>query len=166
MSETFRKILEGRVRHHDDDKDRIIAELTRRVQEQASYIQTLEQQLAESASDQGLFLPILKIAEIVTQKTKFPLSELKSDRKDKPAVTVRFIVIYLACRYTRLSTVRIGKFLNRDHTTVRYGRDKLAERLSLEPLLKDLVEEIEREIRLELNREGPELATVNYALQG
>lgn len=160
MSEAFRRILEGRVRHQEDEKDKIIEDLTCRIREQAAYIQKLEQELGESLTDRGLFMSIGELADIVTKKTYFPLADLKSDRKDKRAVTVRFILIHLACRFTRLSTVRIGRFLNRDHTSVMHGRDKIAGRLALEPLLKDLVNELEVEIRDRLagDRESPELA--------
>lgn len=53
--------------------------------------------------------------------------EICSARRTAVLGKIRHITYYLACRYTSASSTMIGRILgNRDHTTILYGRDKIA----------------------------------------
>jgi len=55
-------------------------------------------------------------------------NELLSARKPAKFVHARHIAMYLAREYTTLSFPQIGRAMNKDHTTVYYVANKLANR--------------------------------------
>lgn len=95
-----------------------------------------------AAEDRKQFVPISAICELVSQKTGIPVSCLRADIRDKPVFTSRHIVMYLAAIYTKCSLMRIGRYLNKDHTAVIHGRERIKQRIKQEPAIKALVEEL------------------------
>ena len=55
-------------------------------------------------------------------------NELLSGRRSKEFVHARHIAMYLAREYTTLSFPQIGRAMNKDHTTVYYVANKMANR--------------------------------------
>jgi len=70
---------------------------------------------------------VRKIVEMVSKVSGFPVHELKGKSKVAPLADVRQVIMFLAYRFTDRSLPVIGKELGgRDHTTVLYGKDKMA----------------------------------------
>lgn len=55
-------------------------------------------------------------------------SEIFSRRRHKRMALVRFAICYWTCRLSKLSTPQIGKLMERDHTSVLYGKDAYVEK--------------------------------------
>lgn len=54
-----------------------------------------------------------------------PPLEILGDRRTKRVVFARHVLCWLACNYTLYSIPQIGRFMNRDHTSVMHGRDRI-----------------------------------------
>lgn len=136
-----------------------IEDLREQVKAQQDRIQRLEKELilirGVSALDRESFVPILNLAMIVQEKTGISIAQMRSDRQDNKTVQARFILIHLACTLTRLSTARIGRFLNRDHTSIMSGRDRIKTRIEANPSLKSIVDMIELSVRERHFKEMP-----------
>lgn len=61
---------------------------------------------------------IVRAAELSTGVT---LKELRSDRRTHPLVQIRHAVCIIAAHRTNLSIAGIGRYLNRDHTSVLHA---------------------------------------------
>jgi chromosomal replication initiation ATPase DnaA len=72
--------------------------------------------------DAGYVPTFDKIAERVCRAFKVSLLDLLSDKQDRPVANCRQAFCYWAVRRTGASTVQIGKFLARDHSTVLHGK--------------------------------------------
>lgn len=163
MSESFKALIDGaKPAGLWNQQEGEIKVLRDRIARLERYIQELEYDLLVAKNtntlNKGQFLHLTSLAELVAAKTGTPVNEMKSDRKDRDVVLSRYILIHLACIFTKLSTVKIGKFLNRDHTTIMHGRDRIRTKLMWDQRLKVLVDDLTQEVERELNRENPELA--------
>ena len=82
---------------------------------------------------EGKKIKIDMILRAVSDGYLVGIVDLKSPSR-RPAVAFpRHIVVYLACKYTKLSCAGIGRMLKRDHTTILYARDRITQLMS-EPL--------------------------------
>jgi len=94
-------------------------------------------------------LPITpsRIVNIVTGLTGISLEQMRSKSKKREIVIARHNAMYfIRKKYPKYSTIKIGKFFNRDHATVlnaiqnvNYNHDK-----ELHELTKKVAEEIQR----------------------
>jgi chromosomal replication initiator protein len=62
--------------------------------------------------------------------------------RTRPLVTARHVAMYLCRELTELSLVEIGKAFGRDHTTVMYANEKVAELMATRPQVYQSVETI------------------------
>lgn len=72
--------------------------------------------------------PMERIIRATCTVTGLTRNELLSSRRSKEFIHARHIAIYLAREYTTLSLPQIGRAMNKDHTTVHYVANKLANR--------------------------------------
>lgn len=92
-------------------------------------------------------LKLNRILRIVSRYYGVPLGDIKSARRDKDIVIPRQVVCYLSAKHTGLSLPSIGRCLgNRDHTTIMSARDRVIERVASDPLVRQDVAALEKEI--------------------
>ena len=92
------------------------------------------------------YVSIRVIQELVGAKTGFSLYEMRSDKRHRPLPYARHLFWYLTSTHTKLSLMAMGKFLEKDHTSVIHGIRRIKERMETEPGLKELVQELSEEI--------------------
>lgn len=71
---------------------------------------------------------MLDIASIMEEQLGVNKTFLRSKRKNKNYVAARIIFCKLAAEFTSASLPMIGQFIDRDHTTVLYLKDKVLPR--------------------------------------
>lgn len=92
-------------------------------------------------------ISIQDVADAVLQRYNVRLSDLQSKRRAQSITVPRQVCMYLARRLTNRSLEEIGAFFGgRDHTTVLYGERKINKQIRRDPVLRGLVEAMEREI--------------------
>ncbi len=106
--------------------------------------------------NRDMYSEIRTIADLVAERTTIPITDIRSDRRDKRTTEARHILMFLASKHTGMSLPQIGKFLRRDHTSVWGGRNKIAGLMGLEVRVKNLVEEISSELSLTLPMSSPQ----------
>lgn len=74
------------------------------------------------------------IAEAVASASGIAVADLLGPKKARKFARPRHAVMYLAHRNTGKSTTQIGRFFNRDHTTVVYAIRAVSDRPHLYPL--------------------------------
>lgn len=72
--------------------------------------------------------PMERIIRATCTVTGVTRNELLSGRRPAEFVHARHIAMYLAREYTTLSLPQIGRAMNKDHTTVHYVANKMANR--------------------------------------
>jgi len=72
--------------------------------------------------------PMERIIRATCTVSGLTRNELLSGRRSKEFVHARHIAMYLAREYTTLSFPQIGRAMNKDHTTVYYVANKMANR--------------------------------------
>lgn len=72
---------------------------------------------------------VLSIAEVACRHLSLTLNEMLSTRRDQRLAYTRYIVIFLARKLTTLSLPNIGRKLLRDHSTIHYGSQWVADRI-------------------------------------
>ncbi len=78
-----------------------------------------------------------RIAQVVAAHYDVKVSDLRSKRRTKSISFPRQVVMYLARDVTRMSLLEIGDwFGGRDHTTVLYATDRIAEQVASDDGLK------------------------------
>lgn len=90
---------------------------------------------------------IAKIQKAVADYYKITVEDLKSKKRTANINYPRQIAIYLSRTYTDESFPKIGlEFGNRDHSTIMYACDKIAEDLKVNNQLKEIIKEIKNNI--------------------
>jgi chromosomal replication initiation ATPase DnaA len=85
----------------------------------------------------------IQILNIVTEATGVSLAELMRANRKRHYVMIRFVYFYLARIYTRDSFTIIAGLIGRDHATAIYGRNLIANLLTLnDPHTHALVKKI------------------------
>ena len=81
------------------------------------------------------------ILNVVTEHFEVKLSELQSKRRTNTIAFPRQVAMYLARQITRHSLEEIGGFFGgRDHSTVIYGVDKIAQRAQEDPEVRAVLD--------------------------
>ena len=88
-----------------------------------------------------------KIISIVAEHFGISEKELVSNRRNSDIAYPRQIAMYLCCEKTDAVQQSIGEALGgRDHSTIIYGRDKIAEELKTNQQLKITIESLNKKI--------------------
>jgi chromosomal replication initiator protein len=88
------------------------------------------------------------ILNVVSTHMNVSVAEIKGDRRSKPVVLARHIVMYLARELTDSSLPKIGERMGgRDHTTVMHGVNKIGKQLSEDRQLYDLIQDLTMKIK-------------------
>jgi len=89
-------------------------------------------------------ISIEEIMKVISGKLNIKISDIKAHNKNKNIVFARQIVMYLARKLTNQSFPDIGqKIGGRDHSTVIYANNKIANNIKSDIKLKNLIQEIE-----------------------
>ncbi len=80
------------------------------------------------------------ILDVVCEHLNVKPEDIKSKKRNEDIVIPRQIVMYLCSEYTDYSSTKIGEFLNKDHSTVLHGVQKLKDDLENDDNLKGKVE--------------------------
>jgi len=92
-------------------------------------------------------ITIQDVTNAVLQRYNARLADLQGRRQTQSITLPRQICMYLARRLTNHSLGEIGTFFGgRDHTTVLYAEDKIAQRIERDAAFRGLVEAIERDV--------------------
>jgi len=76
-----------------------------------------------------------EITEYVAKHYNIPLLDLLSKKRQKSITITRQISMYIIRNITEQSTSEIGKYFNRDHSTVIHGIDKIEKLISVDESL-------------------------------
>lgn len=87
--------------------------------------------------------------------------DIRSKNKISTLVLPRHIAMFLMCKDTTRTTSKVGTILDRDHTTVIHGRDKIAICLAIDLELQCLIEKIRQTYFAEQPKTNPEIEKVN-----
>jgi chromosomal replication initiation ATPase DnaA len=97
---------------------------------------------------QKQFTKIDTICEIVSGVTNIPVTRLRGKSRDDKTVDARQIAMYLCRHYTKLSLAGIGRWFNRDHSTVIYSIETIQDRIfSVDATTLPILEECEKKVK-------------------
>lgn len=88
-----------------------------------------------------------KILKYVSQKYGIPEEDIKSSKRSKDIANARHISIHLIRRLLDMPLASIGKFFNRDHTTIMSSLDVIDKQLKASPAFENTIGEMVREIK-------------------
>ncbi|MDG2990065.1 chromosomal replication initiator protein DnaA [Candidatus Synechococcus calcipolaris G9] len=89
------------------------------------------------------------ILDVVSQAMNIPISDLKGNSRRREISVARQLGMYLMRQYTGLSLPKIGEeFGGKDHTTVMYSCDKVAELQRTDPEMGALLRQLSDRINL------------------
>ena len=87
------------------------------------------------------------ILDIVADHFGITVADLKSKKRDSEIAVPRQICMYLCEKYTGLSLAAIGAALgNKDHTTVKYGVEKIAKDIESDEMMANTINIIKKKI--------------------
>ncbi|MBQ0110939.1 MAG: chromosomal replication initiator protein DnaA, partial [Oscillospiraceae bacterium] len=99
--------------------------------------------IKEIANDKNIEpIKVDQIISAVSAEYGISESDIISKRKTAPVVFARQVAMYITKELTELSYDKIGKFFDRDHTTVLYNVEKIEHYLKEHRFDKDIVDEI------------------------
>ncbi|MDR3247679.1 MAG: chromosomal replication initiator protein DnaA [Treponema sp.] len=100
------------------------------------------------ASPQQANMSIDLIQKVVAEYFSLSANDLKSKKRAQNIVYPRQLAMYIVREITEYSTTEIGQgFGGRDHTTVMYSCDKIAERMKADPTLEPTIASLKRLIK-------------------
>ncbi len=111
-----------------------VGELRYELDECKARIERLEASLKPRQGEDTPPQPI-KLREILELvATTFDIGEqvFLGQRRDRDTARARQVFCYLALQYSNTSSIRIGKFLKKDHSTVLYSGDTVADIINAE----------------------------------
>lgn len=88
---------------------------------------------------------------VINGRRGITVKDLKGRCRTRAIVEARQIAMYLLRLYTDLSLIKIGKWFNRDHTTVLHGIQTVENLMHTDQKFKDLVQSIEKRLKPENN---------------
>lgn len=89
-------------------------------------------------------LTLHQVLRVTEEITKAPMKELVSSARWPRLVRARYIYVYAAMTLTLRSLTDIGRLINRDHSTVIHGLDKVRHRRKdFEPELSQVMAKLE-----------------------
>jgi chromosomal replication initiator protein len=107
-------------------------------------LEMAKQQLKIAVPEEGSQFTIESIQAAVAKYFRLKISDLKSASRARPVAIPRQIAIYLIRKYTGLGFKEIGfHFGDRDHSTIHYACEKIAESIETDPQLRSDVESIQ-----------------------
>lgn len=88
-----------------------------------------------------------KILSYISQKYNVPEEDIKSSKRTKDITAARHLTVYLIRMLLDMSFVSIGKFFNRDHSTIMMSTEKVEIMRKENPEFDNTVNELIREIK-------------------
>lgn len=88
-----------------------------------------------------------KILSYISQKYNVPEEDIKSSKRTKDITAARHLTVYLIRTLLDMSFVSIGKFFNRDHSTIMMSTEKVENMRKDSPEFDNTVNELIREIK-------------------
>jgi len=88
------------------------------------------------------------IIDIVSEHFAVPVDEIKSVKRIKEIVIPRQIAMYLARRYTSLSTIELEKVFNRNHATILHGISSIENKIKSNEEISKTVETLTKKLNL------------------
>jgi len=106
---------------------------------------------------------LLTIAFVVSNKSEVHLNRIFENTRKREVAQARQLCMYFAERYTILSLGNIGRFYNRDHSTVLHAIKTINNLIDIDKSFKSFVEDIDLELRALLKKnEGKYNVTVDH----
>jgi len=96
------------------------------------------------------------ITKLVSDYFSIPQEDLQSKTRKKEVVIARQIAMTLAKQYTKNSLATIGKFYNKDHSTVIYALQAIDNLLVIEPNIKGMLEALKAKLKKRISGNAPE----------
>ncbi len=144
------KVLAYIAETFDDDIRTLIGKLTKvifasKLHERPITIELVNSALKESTSEKQEELQADDIINCVSSFYKTPKNDMLGKKKNKEFVLPRQVCIYLICEMMNLPLVTVGKIMGgRDHATVIYARDKIAENMKMDVKLSVAINDIKK----------------------
>ena len=134
------------------NRPRSLRELSCRVNSLAAYvalegssevdINTAVQGLSAMSRSSDTPLTLEEVAQAVEKVMSVEVSDLKSRSRARRVSDARHVAMYLADDLTDASLSEIGRFFGRSHSSVKYGVDKISDKVDAERDMADLIESI------------------------
>lgn len=144
------KVLAYIAETSDADIRTLIGKLTKvifasKLHERAITIELVKEALKESAGEKQEELKVEDIINCVCNFYKINKSDIVGKKKNKEFVEPRQVCIYLITEMMSLPLVTIGQNIGgRDHATVIYARDKIAEQIKNDDKLRVQINDIKK----------------------
>lgn len=103
--------------------------------------------LRDKFADEGP--PLATIFRVVASFYHLTKIEFFSDRHHPSVVKPRQVAMYLAKKLTKHSFPAIGRLLNRDHTTVLTGANRIADQILIDDVMRRQIDELKSQIAAE-----------------
>jgi len=88
-----------------------------------------------------------RILTYISQKYNIPEEDIKSSRRTKDITNARHLTVYLMRKLLDMPFVSIGKFFNRDHSTMMSSTENVEKLRKSNPEFDNMVNELIREIK-------------------
>lgn len=88
------------------------------------------------------------ITKIISDHYRISIDLIKGKSRKRELVIARQVAMYLCRQFTNKSLTEIGKFFNRDHTTVMHACTSVADQMKITASFKDEVDEFFKKIKL------------------
>lgn len=85
------------------------------------------------------------VCKFCAEQFRISVSDIKGEMRFKHIVLARHMAGYLAAAHLGIIVARIAEFLNKDHTSVMFGRNRISALLDLEGYASDRLRAIEQE---------------------
>lgn len=82
------------------------------------------------------------IQRIIADEYGISVDDIKSKQRSERFAFPRQVAIYITCELTDMSLPDIGKFFNKDHSTIIHARDKIKQYLNNDPFFSEKVNNI------------------------
>jgi chromosomal replication initiator protein len=143
------KVLSYIAEMNDCDIRSLIGKLTKvvfasKLHERPITIELVNEALKESASEKQEALQAEDIINCVCKFYKVTKNDICGKRKNKEFVLPRQVSMYLILDMMALPQAKVGEFFGRDHATVIYARDKIAEQIKTDNKLSVAINDIKK----------------------
>ena len=144
------KVLAYIAEKDDGDIRTLIGKLTKvvfasKLHERPITIELVNEALKESASETQEELQADDIINCVSNFYKISKNDMLGKRKNKEFVMPRQVCAYLICEMMNIPLMTIGKIMGgRDHATISYTRDKIAEQVKTDSKLSVEINDIKK----------------------
>ncbi len=88
------------------------------------------------------------IIDIVCDHFNITRSDILSKKRNNDVAIPRQIIMYLCSKYTSTPSTKIGKMLNRDHSTILHGIDKIENDIKFDEDIRLNIETIKKKINV------------------